>query len=578
MYSNSISEIERLSILNKLIEECCWTSSITQSIRLAKDLARTIDEFNLHKIASDKLTEELSSFFSEHWQQRTKFLRIVTKYWPMMLKERGKTDIKTYKYEDKIPNSYINLKTITHDVMSGVDVFEAESIYDEIEFIVRKIEEKRDKKIAVISPDNNFTKLISEKLKFIGIEFTSETNDEIEKIPPEFLEEIERNFPDVSEDDKVILAGELLSFVKIKKEEDKGVFILGLNNTPLNTDVIFCVNLNEDSWQYGDYGKFLLHSSIRRKLKLRDISEYVENCFCTYIKSANEIYLTRAKKTNGTDKCRAPVFAKFKAMCQKNNLKINYTEKLEKRFFISPTIQQSIKFDVFPNILTSQDIELLMKNPEGFYAKKILDLQTNDINKCEQNFFVVFKKIMRECFTNGTSLQLLLSSVKELDFFRYQKCINVVNWLQKRSEVHESKNDIYGKIRVQNFDIELRGHCDRVEFNGDFASIISYRTTTPQSVKEIIYGSESSVMTTCLIADKGGFEEIKKPIEEIQIWSIASSGKEPIDIKNISISKDIIKSFEERFVETLKNYEQGRVDFENAAKLKYNKYKHFERI
>ncbi|MDR2667359.1 MAG: hypothetical protein LBB34_04615 [Holosporales bacterium] len=578
MYLNSISEIERLSILNELVIKYYGTCHITQSIRIARDLARIIDEFTIYAVTSDKLTEEFFAFFSEHWQQRTKFLKIVTKYWPMVLQELGKTDIQISKCNNGNFNSCISFSTLTcGDIENVVGIFEGENVYDEIEFIVRKIKERSGKKVFVVSPDRVFTKLISERLKIADIGFVSETNDEFEEFPQEFLEEIWRNFHDVSEEDKLTLAVELIDLAKIEKV-DKVVSISELGRELQNADVVFCANLNEDSWKCKDYCSFLLHHSIRRKLKLPEEDGYVENHLCTYIKDANEVYLTRGKKTNGISMCEASVLAKFKAICQKSKFKTSCTVKLEKQFYVSPIPRRDVKIDVFPSILTSWDIELLMKDPEGFYAKEILHLQINDINKLEKNFSMTFKKIIYEYFTGGTSLQSLLSSIKELDFFRYQKCLNVVNWLRKRQEALNSKNDIYGGISIQGIGVALRGHCDRIVFNGDFASIVNYRTTVPQSTKEIVYGSESSVMATCLIAHKGGFQDVREPIEEIQIWSIASSGNDPIDIKSISISKDIIESFEERLVKALSSYQQNKVRFEDSRVVKDGRYKHFERI
>ncbi len=63
-----------------------------QALRLAEALADLIDEAETEKVDFDRLTELAPESFAVHWQQTVDFLRIVTAYWPAILRELGMVD------------------------------------------------------------------------------------------------------------------------------------------------------------------------------------------------------------------------------------------------------------------------------------------------------------------------------------------------------------------------------------------------------------------------------------------------------------------------------------------------------
>ena len=60
-----------------------------QAARLASDLARLMDTIETENVALNKLASLVPEALSEHWQQTLEFLRIITEFWPVHLKERG---------------------------------------------------------------------------------------------------------------------------------------------------------------------------------------------------------------------------------------------------------------------------------------------------------------------------------------------------------------------------------------------------------------------------------------------------------------------------------------------------------
>ena len=93
----AISPEERLFLLAKMIyaqhqDYGIEEISYTQSFSLALDLSHLLDEAELADLSFDKIENIVPEEYATHWQETLKFLKIVTAYWPEILKERGVTD------------------------------------------------------------------------------------------------------------------------------------------------------------------------------------------------------------------------------------------------------------------------------------------------------------------------------------------------------------------------------------------------------------------------------------------------------------------------------------------------------
>ncbi|MDR0630548.1 MAG: hypothetical protein LBF70_00735 [Holosporales bacterium] len=93
MNSEKISKIERISILTRLILKYSPNLKTIEAVRLAKDLARVIDELNFFKVNLNSLRKEFTYNFPEHWKKRTEFFLIVMNHWPQILQSLDKKDV-----------------------------------------------------------------------------------------------------------------------------------------------------------------------------------------------------------------------------------------------------------------------------------------------------------------------------------------------------------------------------------------------------------------------------------------------------------------------------------------------------
>ncbi|MEO1016800.1 MAG: double-strand break repair protein AddB [Pseudomonadota bacterium] len=86
-----IGAVQRVLLLSRLIRA---ERDVTdeQSVRLAKELARFLDEIQTEEVSLDQLQNVVPRELSEHWQRILEFLRILTDHWPNALAQAGLVD------------------------------------------------------------------------------------------------------------------------------------------------------------------------------------------------------------------------------------------------------------------------------------------------------------------------------------------------------------------------------------------------------------------------------------------------------------------------------------------------------
>ena len=88
----AISEQRRLFLLARLVREWSALTQPAAALRLARELARLIDEVHTARISFDRLADLAPDVLAAHWQKTLAFLRIVTEFWPGILAEEGALD------------------------------------------------------------------------------------------------------------------------------------------------------------------------------------------------------------------------------------------------------------------------------------------------------------------------------------------------------------------------------------------------------------------------------------------------------------------------------------------------------
>ena len=97
----AISELRRQLLLTRLVMRYLSSTSTTasrenaspdQAARLARELARLLDQMQTEGVAFDALATLVPEEHAGHWRQTLDFLSIVTDYWPRLLEEEGAVD------------------------------------------------------------------------------------------------------------------------------------------------------------------------------------------------------------------------------------------------------------------------------------------------------------------------------------------------------------------------------------------------------------------------------------------------------------------------------------------------------
>ena len=93
----AIERNERLLLFTKIIlhkpaEFGIEKLTANQACYLAQELADLIDTAHNENLSFDRLSDLVPAEYAAHWQETLKFLEIITRYWPDILKERGLID------------------------------------------------------------------------------------------------------------------------------------------------------------------------------------------------------------------------------------------------------------------------------------------------------------------------------------------------------------------------------------------------------------------------------------------------------------------------------------------------------
>jgi len=91
----AIDPLARQLILARLIGEARKADPVepVEAVRLAADLARTLDQMTIEEVDPVRLAEAVPAELSEHWQVSLDLLQIVLKGWPEELRRRGRIDL-----------------------------------------------------------------------------------------------------------------------------------------------------------------------------------------------------------------------------------------------------------------------------------------------------------------------------------------------------------------------------------------------------------------------------------------------------------------------------------------------------
>ncbi len=280
-----------------------------------------------------------------------------------------------------------------------------------------------------------------------------------------------------------------------------------------------------------------------------------------------------------------------------NREQFNRPEKIAKNSYVIS--------DTFPDKISATDIEILIRSPYNFYAKKILNL--SPIVYPEDNAQLVEFGIFFHNCVSQYSASYQLCKLNKLDCI-IQISQNILNnyifpdnikksWLTKfraiakdfiffdelrRKNTVAIYNEIKGEIDVvlDLQPIKIIAIADRIEIGnyGD-VTIIDYKTGQIPTKKEILSGLSPQLIIEAIILLNNGFPikaNYNKKIEKL-IYVKINSSKPYITTKEVVLSDDELNSYYNSLVNLLNYYSNNRKFHIDTNLTKYDFYQHLAR-
>jgi ATP-dependent helicase/nuclease subunit B len=365
----------------------------------------------------------------------------------------------------------------------------------------------------------------------------------------------------------------------------------------LNYDLVIISSLNE-----GDFPQIESENWLGKKIKKdlgidRSAKKIGQNAFdfCNYL-SSNSVVLTRHKNRSGVILIESPFLLKFKTLCQKIGVSLDFGEKylkiLKNKNSPTPKIKESLnpkpKIEFRPKKISFTEISSLIKNPYAIYAKKILqlkELEKIDFESSVKEFGSFVHKALEEFIKNSENRDF--EKIFEKYFLSHEakmiwlpKFENIFSEFVKENEQFSGfKNYVEIPAKLKIGEVLLSGKIDRaiVDKQG-FVEIFDYKTGQTSTKKDVETGIDCQLTLAALALIEDFSSEEK--ICSLNYWKLSSSSSGKIikickNNQEIQILINAAKQGLSRLFDYFANEENGYVNNSNDQK---NYYWHLARI
>ena len=402
---------------------------------------------------------------------------------------------------------------------------------------------------------------------------------------------------------------------KLRNYEGIGsrITILGALEARLShSDVMILGELNEDSWPPSLDIDPWLSRSMRQQLGLPPLERRLglsahDFSSCFY---APHLILTRSQSNQGAPTIPSRWWQRLEVTRKKNNGILHNSSPLPWKEWSKGLLPQITPIayrppeprppiDIRPVTFSVTEIETLMRDPYGLYAKRCLklaplsalDLEPGNADK-GQIIHQILESYLKSYKSEDDSLDELLKLAKPYfnknpvtRTFWWHRFEQIAAWFLNElktkpaiSYLTEQKGEL--SLSLKNFTFTIKAIADRFDvLDQDRVRVIDYKTGTPPSLKDMKNGYSPQLSLEALITDQGGFS-IKALPEEIAIWQL--KGGEPAGkIIKIDVTSEFLKETEAGVLKLLSNFMDAHCPYlacpvpEKAPF--FNPYTHLER-
>ncbi|WP_341789096.1 PD-(D/E)XK nuclease family protein [Rickettsia endosymbiont of Lasioglossum villosulum] len=410
----------------------------------------------------------------------------------------------------------------------------------------------------------------------------------------------------------------LLSSIKYYKNIESKIVIGSSEELALSRfNLIILPHFNSDNWSTTTTTHPYLSKEAKQILNI-DYDEITPKLYSDYfdlLLQNEEVIILNAKKYAGKLSTPCNLFLKLQNVTQNKSVIPRLDRGIFESIFLDPVDKprddnrkKAAHSTFFPNILSVTDIETLIRNPYGFYAKKILKLRTQDKIWEEpkiSDFGNFIHKVLEEYSKNydqqnmldkqqallnignnilhstilptytkktwQTKLTLLSKAFILFDMERRKNCQKIY---------FEIKGELNLNIAGQN--IKIIGIADRIEISkSNRITILDYKTGTIPTKKEIELGLSPQLIIESLMILENGFNilshshESGNSIEDITIAYVKITRTKPyVQTTEISLSMETLDKHKQGLIRLLEYYVTNKSFVYDLDMSKYNDYLH----
>jgi ATP-dependent helicase/nuclease subunit B len=412
------------------------------------------------------------------------------------------------------------------------------------------------------------------------------------------------------------LLRQFLADAKYLSRNDSHIsFLSPCDASLLDIDTVIIADCNDGSLPTPSFQSPWVNNKMRKILGLVGEAEQIgisHYHFYLLTHKAN-VYITRSTKIDS----RVTTPSRFLVDLQLTlETYINTTDAIKPRYnwFVDiPYCSGRIAWNLglkqvpFPTTISVTDIEMLIRNPYGFYAKKILGLRAVDkINK--PTSFADFGTLIHNIiglYTQNYDAAMAsgykcLYDIGLREFSKFSTTNKYNAWWDKflviaedfikfdedrRHISEEVYAEIYGEMlfHVADRTIKVTGIADRIEVLKDGSlCILDYKTGKVPSKQEVMQGVAPQLIVEALIALSGGFKGIK-PTEHIKLIYVKLSSTSNMMQTQVAIdlSTEDLMRHKDGLSHLLEYYIKEGQEFlaypNQAIVPRYNDYMHLAR-
>ncbi len=265
--------------------------------------------------------------------------------------------------------------------------------------------------------------------------------------------------------------------------------------------------------------------------------------------SAPEVMVTRSQKNNGSATIPSRWWLRLQTMLEIHDIQLTkdqhlleWAHQLDQPNIHAPVIEQTPCPDLNyrPTQVSTTDIEQLMRDPYGYYARRILklrkldrpdeDLSPRDLGNLIHESLDLYHQRYPESIHEdhliacGRDVFAPYLQDAHVQHFWWPRFVSIARWLtdqwRSRASWH-SVTEIEGILQIPNL-ATIKSIADRIDYQGSQAIILDYKTgsATPTD-HEVTSGLSPQLTIESLLLEGGAFTTLgTKKVDALEYWHL----------------------------------------------------------